>query len=69
MKKCHNIPEIRNTDAVNDSFVTFAHYMYENGLQQHRIYVDETGYNLRVYTSRSYGRAPQGRRVNKIVGG
>ena len=67
LKKCHNIPENKNTDAVKDSRVTFAHYMYENGLQQHRIYVDETDYNL--YTSRSYGRAPQGERVNRIVGG
>ena len=31
-----------------------------------RVYLDETGFNL--YTRRTYGRAPVGQRVNRIVG-
>ena len=34
-------------------------------MQKHRIYVDETGFNLN--TKRAYGRARQGERVNRIV--
>ena len=67
LKKSHNIPEDRNSQQVKDKRVEYAHYMYETGLQEHRIYIDETGYNL--YTKRTYGRAPRGQRVNRIVGG
>lgn len=67
LKKCHNIPEERNSLQVKDKRVEYAHYMYERGLQQHRIYIDESGYNL--YTKRTYGRARRGERVNRIVGG
>ena len=31
-----------------------------------RVYLDETGFNL--YTRRTYGRAPMGERVNRVVG-
>lgn len=67
VKLCHNIPQNRNSQEVKEARSIFAHYMYERGLQQHRIYLDETGYNL--YTKRTYGRAPRGERVNRIVGG
>ena len=35
-------------------------------LNTRRVYLDETGFNL--YTRRTYGRAPVGQRVNRIVG-
>ena len=41
--------------------------MIETGLQRHRIYIDESGFNL--WTRRNYGRARLGERVNRIVGG
>ena len=40
--------------------------MLRNGLNTRRVYIDETGFNL--YTRRTYGRAPVGQRVNRIVG-
>ena len=67
LKKCENIPQSRNSPAVKDARVEFAHYMYERGPQKHRVYVDETGYNL--YTKRTYGRAARGERVVRTVGG
>ena len=39
--------------------------MYDEGIQKHRIYIDETEFYL--YTKLSYGLAPMGQRVNKIV--
>ena len=36
-------------------------------MAKHRIYVDETGFNL--WTKRAYGRAPRGERVNRVVRG
>ena len=41
--------------------------MHEEGLNKHRIYVDETGFNL--WTKRAYGRARMGERVNRVVRG
>ena len=41
--------------------------MYTFGLQCHRIYIDETGFNL--FTRRHYGRAPIGERVHRMVAG
>jgi hypothetical protein len=67
LKQAHNIPAERNSPAVKESRYTYAHWMFENGMQKHRIYVDETGFNL--YTKRAYGRARQGERVNRIVRG
>ena len=41
--------------------------MHNEGLNRHRIYIDETGFNM--YTKRQYGRAPVGQRANRIVSG
>lgn len=67
LKMVRNVPVNRNSEAVKDARVTFAQYMYETGNPLHRVYIDETGYNL--YTARSYGRAVRGQRVNRIVAG
>ena len=57
-----------NTGILQFVFVSFrfSEWMLRNGINQRRVYIDETGFNL--YTRRSYGRAPVGQRVNRIVG-
>ncbi|KAG7162764.1 uncharacterized protein LOC121873561 [Homarus americanus] len=67
LKQVHNVPANRNSEDVNAARVSLSQYMYEDGIQQPRVYVDETGYNL--YTCRTYGRAPRGQHVNTIVAG
>ena len=67
LKKCENVPQDRNSAAVKEARVQYAHYMYEEGLQKHRIYIDETGFHL--YTKRMYGRAARGERAIRVVGG
>ncbi|KAG7156393.1 putative DDE superfamily endonuclease domain-containing protein 63, partial [Homarus americanus] len=67
LKQVHNVSANRNSEDVKAARIAFAQYMYEDGIHQHRVYLDETGYNL--YTCRTYGRAPQGQRVNRIVAG
>lgn len=67
LKQVHNVPVNRNSESVKLARVAFANYMYDQGIHQHRVYIDETGYNL--YTARTYGRAPRGERVNRIVAG
>ena len=67
LKLCRTIPQDSNSERVKQVRAEFAHYMYEEGLREHRIYVDEMGFNL--YASRAYGRAPRGQRVHRIVGG
>ncbi|XP_068232116.1 uncharacterized protein [Palaemon carinicauda] len=66
-KMCRIIHQERNSEIVKQERAEFAHYIYEEGLREQRIYVEEMGFNL--YTSRTYGRAPRGQRVHKIVGG
>ncbi|KAG7168394.1 putative DDE superfamily endonuclease domain-containing protein 1 [Homarus americanus] len=67
LKQVHNVSANRNSEEMKAARVAFAQYMYEDGIHQHCVYVDETGYNL--YTCRTYGRAPWGQRVNRIVAG
>ena len=67
LKKCENVPQDRNSPAVKEDRVQYAHSMYEEGLQKHRIYIDETGFNL--YTKGMFGRAARGERAIRVVGG
>ena len=67
MKQARNIPQNRNSLEVKEQRVAYANWMFEEGIQKHRIYIDETGFNL--YTKRAYGRAPIGERVNRVVSG
>jgi len=67
LKKVENVPGERNSERVKEMRATFGHWMYQEGLHGHRIYIDETGFNL--YTKRTYGRGRQGERVNRVVGG
>ena len=65
LKACNDVPASRNSLATKDSRVEYAQWMYTEGLQQHRIYIDETGFHL--YTHRHYGCAPIGQRVHRMV--
>ena len=67
LKKCHDIPLRRNCAEVKEQRREYGQWMIETGLQRHRIYIDESGFNL--WTRRNYGRARIGERVNRIVGG
>ena len=67
LKMFRDCPAERNSEAVLDSRREYAQWMMQDGINRHRIYVDETGYNL--WTKRTYGRARLGERVNRIVGG
>ena len=67
LKQARNIVGNRNSPEVKAERLAYAHWMYEIGLQKHRVYVDETGFNL--YTKRAYGRAILGQRVNRVVRG
>ena len=67
LKLARNIPNNRNSPQVKTLRLEYANWMYAEGIHKHRIYIDETGFNL--YTRRAYGRAPMGQRVNRIVSG
>ncbi|KAG7157487.1 hypothetical protein Hamer_G005930 [Homarus americanus] len=67
LKQVHNVPANHNSEDVKAARVALAQYMCEDGIHQHRVYVDKTGYNL--YTCRTYGRAPRGQCINRIVAG
>ena len=67
VKKSHDIVATRNEPRIKEQRVLYAEWMYNYGLGGHRIYIDETGFNM--YTRRQYGRAPVGQRVNRIVNG
>ena len=66
LKKCENVPQDRNSLAVKEARVQFAHYMYDEGLQKDRMYIDETGFNL--YTKQMYGQATRGEHAIRVVG-
>ena len=66
MKKCENGPQDRKSPVVKEARVQYAHYMYEEGMQKHRIHIDETGFNS--YRKRIYGRAAKGERAIRVVG-
>lgn len=67
LKMVRDAPDARNSFAVKEARHSYAEWMLATGLQQHRVYIDETGFNL--WTRRTYGRARRGERVNRIVGG
>ena len=56
----------RNSTRVKDLRREYAEWMVNAGASSHKIYIDETGYNM--WTRRTYGRAPMGQRVNRAVG-
>ena len=67
LKMARDSPAERNSERVKNERRVYGEWMINEGLTQHRIYIDECGYNL--WTRRNYGRAPLGERVNRIVGG
>lgn len=67
LKTAHDIPAQRNSDAVKDARHAHAEWLLDEGMQSHRVYIDETGFNL--WTKRAFGRGRVGERVNRVVGG
>ena len=67
LKMCRDSPAERNSESVLNSRREYAQWMMAEGINRHRIYVDETGFNL--WTKRTYGRSRLGERVNRLVGG
>ena len=67
IKKSHDTVATRNSPRIKQELVQYAEWMYNDGLAAHRIYIDETGFNL--YTRRQYGRATVGQHVNRNVNG
>ena len=61
-----NIPAERNSEMVKQARLHYAHWMYQTGMQRHRVYVDETEFDL--FTKRAYGRARQGEHVRVVRG-
>lgn len=66
VKLCRDIPQERNRPDVKEARLLYAQWMLQN-IDSHRVYVDETGFNL--WTRRSYGRANRGQRVRRFVAG
>ena len=67
LKNVHDVPTQRNSDAVKEARHVHADWLLAEGIQSHRVYIDETGFNL--WTKRAFGRGGVGERVNRIVGG
>ena len=65
LKLAEDIPEGRNDDRNLQQRVDYAQWFLRQGVLDHCIYIDECGYNL--WTRRSYGRAPRGQPVRRVV--
>ena len=67
MKKLEDSPMERNSDATKVARQNFAHWMTNEGVNQHLVYIDEAGFNL--FTRRTRGRAVVGQRAVRQVAG
>ena len=67
MKKVVPQPAERNSERVKEERCNFSAWMMTTGLDRHRIYVDESGFNLHLMRTR--GRAPVGDRAVRTVCG
>ncbi len=67
MKDVRPVPMQWNVPERLDERMAFANWLMQDGLDLHKISIDEFGFN--VWTSRSKGRAPQGERAVRIVEG
>jgi transposase len=65
IKLAEDVPEGRNAERVLQERVDYAQWFLREGVLGHLIYIDECGYNL--WTRRSYGRAPRGQPVRRVV--
>ena len=60
-------PAERNSDRVKNARHDFAAWMMTTGLACHRVYIDESGFNIHLMRTR--GRAPAGTRAVRTVCG
>ena len=67
IKKVIPQPAERNSDRVKDARCDFAAWMMTTGLARHRVYIDESGFNIHLMRTR--GRAPAGTRAVRTVCG
>ena len=67
LKMSRDCPQERNSQRVLNNRREHAQWMLQEGLNKHRIYVDEAGYNF--LSKWTYGRGPLGERVNHLVAG
>lgn len=65
IKLAEDVPQARNADRVLQERVNYAQWFLREGVVGHCIYIDECGYN--IWTRRSYGRAPRGQAVRRVV--
>ena len=67
LKKVIPQPAERNTERIKEARCDFAAWMMTTGLARHRIYIDESGFNIHLMRSR--GRAAAGERAVRVVCG
>ena len=67
IKKVIPQPAERNSDRVKEARHEFASWMMTTGLARHRVYIDESGFNIHLMRTR--GRAPAGTRAVRTVCG
>ncbi len=67
LKDLRHVPMQWNTPAVKLQRRDFANWLMGDGLDIHKVFIDEFGAN--VWTSRTKGRAPRGQRAVRIVDG
>ena len=67
VKKMIPQPAERNSERIKEERCTFSAWMMTSGLDRHRVYVDESGFNLHLMRTR--GRAPVGERAIRTVCG
>ena len=66
-KLAEDVPDARNSPRILDMRVEYAQWFMAEGVIAHCVYIDETGYN--IWTRRSFGRAPRGIPVRRVVHG
>lgn len=67
MKKLEDCPARRNAVDVKEARAEYAEWYLDEGISKTIIYIDESSFN--IFTKRTRGRAPVGRRAVRQVGG
>ena len=64
LKQIRDVPAQRNSEPTKNLRRNYANWFLQNG-QIEKVYIDESGF--RLWSKRSYGRAPQGQPVVRVV--
>ena len=67
VKKVVPQPAERNSERIKEDRFNFAHWMITQGIARHRIYIDESGFNIHLMRTR--GRSAAGERAIRTVCG